>query len=213
MLTFDKIRELERTERDMRKLQKLPDDLMEELKEYLRRKEGMKEKTSSEIRELENVKNTIRHFFEFRENKIIGMALDCVRTGMPPENLTKQEEKAFYEIVDNLKDHRERFFEELHKSPQTDAAAEEEKLEEIENEIEIKAEKEEHKEKTDIFMTTEKPKQYAYKVKKTLPTFVGTDMKNYEFRENEIIDLDTLPKPLNDLLLKEGVIEQIVKSD
>ena len=208
MLTFDKIRELERTERDMKKLQKLPEDLLEQIKEYLRRKEGMKEKTTSEILELENVKNTIRRFFEYRENKIIGMALDCVRTGMSTENLTKQEEKVFYEIVDLLKYHREKFFQELQKEASN--AAEEEKLEEIENALEIQAEKEEHKERIEI-IPEDKPKQHVYKVKKAIPAFVGPDMKTYEFQENDIIGLDILPKPLNDLLLKEGVIEKIDK--
>jgi len=53
----------------------------------------------------------------------------------------------------------------------------------------------------------EKEKRTAYKVVKTLPAFVGPDMKTYELKENDLIQLDSLPKPLNDLLLKEGVIE------
>jgi len=197
MLTFDKIRELERTERDSNKLQKLPDDLMTQLQEYLRRKEGLKEKTSSEILELENVKNTIRRFFEIRERKIAGMALDCIRTGLPPEHLTSAEEKTFYHIVDILKCHRSKFFEELQKEPNIAVEAKENAAEE-------------RKEKPIPSMTiVEKPKQYAYKINKTLPAFVGPDTKTYELRENETISLEALPKSLNDLLLKEGVIEKV----
>ena len=63
MLTFEKIRELERVERENKKLQKLPDDLLDQLSEYMQRKERIREKTSADIIELENVKNTIKRFF------------------------------------------------------------------------------------------------------------------------------------------------------
>ena len=44
-----------------------------------------------------------------------------------------------------------------------------------------------------------------YRVKKTLPTFVGPDMKTYSLKENDIINI---PPPLDELLLKEGIIEK-----
>ncbi|MBI3190188.1 hypothetical protein HYZ41_00640 [archaeon] len=103
MLTFEKIRELERVERESKKLQNLPNDLMDQLREYMHRKERIKEKTSVDILELENVKNTV-------------------------------------------------------------------------------------------------------KVKKSLPEFVGPDMKTYKLTENEVL---TLPIELEQLLLKEGVIEKV----
>ncbi|MEM7819652.1 MAG: hypothetical protein QXD48_02375 [Candidatus Aenigmatarchaeota archaeon] len=184
MLTFDKIRELERNERDSKKLQRLPDDIIEQLKDYLYRKEKIKEKTAADILELENVKNTIRRFFELRENKIMNAAIDTARTGMPPENMTREEENVFYNIVAILKDHREKFFEELQKEPKKD----------------IKEEKEIKKNNNE--------KRFVYVVKKTLPTFVGPDLKIYELKENDIIEIGAFPKPLNDLLIKEGIIEK-----
>ena len=201
MLTFDKIRELERNERDTKKLEKLPDDLKEQLREYLDRKENITEKTSAEILELENVKNTIRRFFDLRERKFANMALECVRTGLPPENLTKEEEKVFYDIVDLLKDYRERFFVELRKEKiiMCEQAGIPEKPTES-------AEKPVCEEKT---IDEQEPKQYAYKIKKHIPGFVGPDMKTYEFKEDQTIEIDALPKPLNDLLLKKGVIEKV----
>lgn len=199
MLTFDTIRELERNERDLKKLQKLPDDLMEQLKEYLRRKEGKKEKTSAELLELENVKNTVRRFFEIREKKLTEMTLDCVKTGLPPENLTKEEEKTFYHIVDLLKGYREKFFEELQKDV----------LEKSAGMAKGELTKEEKEKPSVASEENKKEKQYMYKIKKTVPAFIGPDMKTYEFKEEQTIGLDELPKPLNDLLLKEGVIEKI----
>ena len=39
MLTFEKIREIEREEKANKQLQKLPEDIIELLKDYLRKKE------------------------------------------------------------------------------------------------------------------------------------------------------------------------------
>lgn len=169
MLTFEKIRELERNERTAKKLQKLPEDIMDQLRDYLHRKEKLKDKTSADIIELENVRNTLKRFFELREQKLVSATLDTARTGLPPDGMTKDEERAFYGFVDMVKKFRENFFEELRKEP---VAA----------------------------------KQTVYKVKKSLPEFVGPDLKTYRLNENETV---TLPKELEELLLKEGVIEKV----
>jgi len=76
MLTFDKIRDLERVERQSKKLQKMPEDIPAQLKDYLKRKEKITEKSSTEINELENIKTTIKRFFELREGKIVSAVLD-----------------------------------------------------------------------------------------------------------------------------------------
>lgn len=180
MLTFEMIRELERQERANKKLQRLPGNLVEELRDYIKRKEKTAEKTSADIRELENVKNTVRRFLELREDKIAAMALSAARTGLPPSNLTKEEEKAFYSIADALKSHREYFFAELGKS-------------------QAEEKKEEHTEQ-------HKEQRVLYRVKKEIQEFVGPDMKTYRLVRGEVV---SLPKALNDLLLKEGVIEEI----
>src|SRR3989338_5864839 len=167
MLTFDKIRDMERLEKQSKKLQKAPEDVVAQLREYIKRKERG-EKTSSDITELENIKATIKRLFELREGKILSAVLDTVRTGLPPENMSQQEESLFYRMTDELKKYREEFFSELGKE-----------------------------EKTSIPM---------YHVRKTLPTFVGPDMKTYALKENDVV---SIPSPLDELLLKEGVIEKI----
>ena len=166
MLTFDKIRDIERAEKESKKPQKLPENFLSDLRDYLKKKEQLK--SSADIHELENVRNIIRRFFESREKKLLEGALYTVRTGLQPENLTKEEQDLFYFLTDRIKNFRENFFSEI-----------------------------------------QKDKKLAYKVMKALPAFVGPDMKTYELKENEIISTDFLPKPLNDLLLKEGVIEQV----
>lgn len=166
MLTFDKIRDMERLEKQGKKLQKVPEDVVAQLREYIKRKEKG-EKTSSDIIELENIKATIKRLFELREGKILSAVLDTVRTGLPSENMSKQEEAVFYRLTEELKKFREDFFSELGKE---------------ENQA--------------------KP---MYRVKKTLPAFVGPDMKTYALKENDVINV---PAPLDEFLLKEGVIEK-----
>ena len=173
MLTFEKIREAERNEREAKTLQKLPENFIEDLKDYLRKKERT-EKTSSTIRALENVKNTIKSIFELREKKIMDLLLYTARTGNPIEGLEKGEEKIFFAIYDIFKSYREEFFSELQKEPQVP-----------------------------------KESKVYYRVKKSTPAVIGPDMKTYELHENEILDEEHLPKPLNELLLKNGVIEKI----
>ncbi len=178
MLTFEMIRELERQEKANKKLQKLPDNLLDELRDYIKRKEGMPEKSSADILELENVKTTLKRFFELREGKIMDTALTSARTGLPPEHLTKDEQPVFYSIVDSIKAHRELFFSEINKDPRLKAPEKQEQIKE----------------------------RIIYRVKKEMQEFVGPDMKTYHLVRGEIVNL---PKPLNDLLLKEGVIEEI----
>lgn len=178
MLTFEKIRDIERAERENKEMQQLPQNFIEELKEYTQ----LKSKTP-DSNELKNARETIKRIFEAREKKLLDLALYSVKTGLPPENLTKEEESAFGRLVEILKEKRQVFFEELKKESGLH--------------IEEKA--------------AQQCKEFAFKVKKSLQPFVGPDLKIYELKENEIIDSMKLPKPLNDLLLKEGVLEQIEK--
>jgi hypothetical protein len=168
MLTFEKIRELERKEKEDQKLQKLPEDFIIELSDYLKKKEGI-----TDQREMKNISSTVERLFELRENKIFDLVLYNVRTGMPVENLTKQEEGLFKILVVELKKFRQRSMEKDFK-------------EEVKN----------------------NPRD-LYRVTKSIPEIVGPDLKEYKLSENEIIDISSLPKELNELLLKKGVIEKV----
>ena len=175
MLTFQKIREVQREEKDTTDLQDLPDTFFKDVKDYLKRKENVEDKTDSEQREIDNIKNTIKNIIELREKKLINSTLYAVRTGMPPENMTPSEKKTYEIIKKALKELRKDFFEKV------------ERGEEI-----TQKETPEPKEKKD-----------KYIVKKEVPPFVGPDLKEYNLKKGKRVDL---PKPLNDLLLKKGVI-------
>jgi len=190
MITFEKIREFERAERESNQLEKLPDNIMQELGEYLKRKESIEKKTEFDIHEIENAKNTIKRLLELRERKIMNLAIYSARTGLPVENLTKNEEELFNKVVEALKRFREKFYEDLENPKPLEEYEESEKKQE-------KIEKETNESKI------------KYKVVKELPNFVGPDGKEYSFHKGDILDENDIPKPLNDLLLKKGVIEKM----
>ncbi|MBI4014878.1 MAG: DNA replication complex GINS family protein [Candidatus Aenigmarchaeota archaeon] len=172
MLTFEAIRDMERGEAEGKTLQKLPENFMEEVRQYLALKESNPEKNSADIHEIENAKRSVKSLFEKRERKLVEQALYTVKTGMPTENLTQDEERLYLYIVEEVKKHRERFF-----SSKTVEPAPE--------------------------------KMNAYRVRSTIPRFVGPDMKTYELKEFQVLQEGELPKPLNDLLLKKNLLEVI----
>jgi len=214
MLTFEVIRELERNEKSNRKLQKLPENIVDEIAKYLAKKESMAEKTSSDIAEMENVKSAIKRFYELREKKITEYALDTVRTGMPPQNMLPFEEHTFWQMVDLLKGQREMYFTALSKPiTEGEEPASEQQISEkpiITDRIKESVHPEEKIQQiveaaTNPFVAVQK----TYKIMKTLPPFVGLDLQIYELKEGDVREI---PKPLNELLLKEGVIEEYIES-
>ncbi|MBI5332675.1 MAG: DNA replication complex GINS family protein [Candidatus Aenigmarchaeota archaeon] len=165
MLTFEAIRNVERDERENKKLQKLPDNFFDTVRDYLKKKEEMKDKSSLDALEIENAKNTVKRLLDMREKKVIEIAIMSSRTGLAAENLTDEEKRLFEQAVTSLKDFRDNIYAQMKKEPA----------------------------------------ETVYKVKKSMPDFVGPDMKNYSIRENDVI---SLPKDLADLLIKENIIEK-----
>jgi len=121
MLTFESIRELERAERDAKKLQRLPDNFMAELREYM----AMKEKLGADgdVLELHSAKGTVARLLEMRERKIIDGALITARTGLPPESLSPSETELFWIIVERLKAFRNDFFGQIGQAKKSEPAA------------------------------------------------------------------------------------------
>ena len=165
MLTFEAIRDIERSERENKKIQKIPENFFDLAKDYMEKKEKIKDKSSLDILEIENAKNTIKRLIDLREKKTIEAAIVASRTGIMPENLIEIEKKLFQKTIDNLKDFRENVSDQMKK----------------------------------------KSSEIVYKVKKSIPDFIGPDMKVYSLRENDLV---SLPRDLADLLIKENIIEK-----
>ena len=168
MLTFESIRDVERGERDSKRLQRLPENWHEDLRDYVASKESRADKTPEDMLEIQNVKSIINRLLDLREKKVIDQALITVRTGAPPENLMSVEEKLFWEAVESLKSFRGEF---LPTRPSPKAKVEEKK----------------------------------YKITKSLPAFLGPDMKTYSLKAGEVL---ALPEPLIEVLKKQGAVEE-----
>jgi len=192
VLTFEKIRDIHRAEKESRKLEKLPDNIMKEAADYIERKQHIKEKTSTDVYELENIKNIIKDLFEIRERKILNLALYSVRTGLPVENLTKEEEKLFYSLVNILKTFREEFLDKLG-NPVAMVRMESNGDISKKNGSNDKSEK-------------QKTKKRQIRVVQDIPEFVGTDLKSYSLKKNDIISLD---EKIENLLIKRGLAKVV----
>lgn len=116
MLTFEELRDYERKEREERKLQKLPENFLTELKALYAQKKKSKDTSPSNAILFENVKRSIMRLFEARERKLIEHALFSARTGIEIENLLEEEKMLFENIKLQIEKFRKKFFDELEKA-------------------------------------------------------------------------------------------------
>ena len=110
-ITYEYIRKIQRDEQQQEtKLVKLPPDFYEKVLNYIEQKKKMakKKRDQSSEKEVENVKRVLEEIYNRRETKILQQAIFASRTGIPIQNLTKEEEKFFRQIVDLMKFQREK---------------------------------------------------------------------------------------------------------
>lgn len=93
LLTFTYLRDLQKKERDSRKLEKLHPEFYTSVSEYVARKNG--DAGSGANSELESAMPVIKYILERREQKIIEAAILSVRSGIKPENILPAEEAFF----------------------------------------------------------------------------------------------------------------------
>lgn len=172
-ISFEKLRELQIAEKESRKLQQLPDNILDEIREYLSRKKAKKDKTNDDIIEVKNVKNVIKSIFEKREHKIVELALLAARTDMPAENLLKEEEQLFYSIVGILKNFSNRFSQSLEEIQKKKENA-------IKSEKEVKVDK-------------------RIRIREDLPPFVDKDLKVYSLKKDDVV---IVPDDIKNILVK-----------
>ncbi|MBS3054615.1 MAG: DNA replication complex GINS family protein [Candidatus Aenigmarchaeota archaeon] len=209
MLTFEAIRDLERGEAESKTLQKLPLTFLDELREYMARKENMNDKTSADLHEIENVKRSIRRLLELREKKLVEQALYTVRTGYPAENVAAAEERLYHFLVEEIKNYRESFFR-LLSSPMDSAPVMAEEPKPIEAVKEPLPEPLKAQEIQEPAPAPAVEARARYRVTRAMPRFVGPDMNVYELKESQTVEEGQIPKPLNDLLLKKGLLEVVL---
>ncbi len=104
-ITFELIRQIQREEKNSPKLTKLPPNFFENVARYLEKKRKMV-RTAREELEVRNIERMVEDIFSRRERKILNFAFVYLKTKIPPENLTEEEEKFFEKLVELLEKRR-----------------------------------------------------------------------------------------------------------
>jgi DNA replication initiation complex subunit (GINS family) len=108
MITYETLRKILQEENDNKiKLSMLPERFLQEVREYLDKKEEMA-KEKGDKWELQTAKQRFGGVMELRERKIMNLTLSFVRTGAAPENMLPEENELFESIVKRIKDFHER---------------------------------------------------------------------------------------------------------
>ncbi len=204
IITYETLYDILRNEKNKAEIQKLPDNYLKDLINYLNKKQEILESqekkksifTSTEVqktrKQIESIQKIMRELYERRETKIIQSALISSRTCIKSEETTSMllEEQEFYKnIIKNLDHYRENILYRL-SAGQTPA---------------IKIDTSKPKD----LKTNEEPIKTALKLKMLcdIPKFVGMDMENYgPFNNNQIIEI---PNKTANLLIKQKKAEEI----
>jgi len=109
-ISFEFLRNVQRQEYAETKLTGLPPNFYNKSMNYLdQKREILKKKPDMRTSlEINNIQRLLEDIFNRRETKITNHAIITGRTGIPPQNLTEEEESFFNQIVNLLKSRREK---------------------------------------------------------------------------------------------------------
>jgi len=189
-INYKNLRRIQQLEKNSPLPTKIDSNFYQNLSSYLKTLEKMAEKEENQQKiklikeELQNTKKIADNIYELREKKIVQAALSTVRGGKPDlKNLIEPEKKLFDTLVDQIIASRKTIFEKKSE--------------------EIKEDKVKPKEETEEKITNDNP---IVRVIKDIPEFVGTDMKTYSLRKEDVLSIS---KEMSEPLSKRGVVKQI----
>jgi len=202
--SYAKLRSLENMERQSPELTNIGNDFYKEvfiyMKELEKRFEEERNRNPSSKKillisdELRNTKRIWKSIFERREKKIVQAALSAARGGDHTPKFMTQQEKIFYEnLLKILHENRNAIFERG----------------EMQRENEEKNEKQEfhagsHEPAKDKEIKSNDDK--IIRILKDVPPFVGSDMKNYSLKKEDVI---SMPKETAEILINRKAAEEI----
>ena len=189
-INYKVLRKIQQQEKNLPLLTKIDRNFYQKFLEYLKNLQRIAEKEDDANKlklfddEIQNTKKIAFNIYELREKKIIQAALSKVRGGKPDlKNLLEIEKRLYDSLVKQIIVSREEILEQkLEKKTDVKSAPE--------------TGKKEKKSKTNAIV----------RVTQDTPEFVGTNMKTYSLRKDDVL---TLPKEMSEPLLKRGVVEQI----
>ena len=189
-INYKTLRKIQQQEKTSPLLTKIDRNFYQKFSEYLKNLQRIAEKEDDANKlklfddEIQNTKKIAFNIYELREKKIIQAALSKVRGGKPDlKNLLEIEKRLYDSLVKQIIVSREEILEQkLEKKTDVKSAPE--------------TGKKERKSNTNAIV----------RVTQDTPEFVGTNMKTYSLRKDDVL---TLPKEMSDPLLKRGVVKQI----
>jgi DNA replication initiation complex subunit (GINS family) len=204
IITYETLYDLLRREKNRSEIQELPEDYLNNLINYLRKKKEILESqekkksifTTVEVqktrRQIESIQKIIKELYERRESKIIKSSLISSRTHIDTEeknNMLPEEEELYQELTGKLNYFRENV---LYQLSNGDAPK-----------IILKNPKPKDLKKP------EKPNKTAKKIRLLcdMPKFLGTDLETYgPYKENSTTEM---PDEVANLLIKQQRAEEI----
>ncbi|OYT29535.1 hypothetical protein B6U98_02055 [Thermoplasmatales archaeon ex4572_165] len=192
------LRKIQQGEKSSPLLSKIDDHFFEDASSYcslLRKRLNTEKKPSRNLilsEQTQNVEKIIRNIYELREKKIMLAAMSKARGGSPPEKqFLPGEKQLFNSIYSLLIDTRNTLFDYNEtKNPTSEKVPlKNQNNSEITNKVEPQINKDNHT---------------VIRILENIPTFIGTDTKQYDLKKNDIV---SIPDTLASMLIKKHVAE------
>lgn len=213
MATFSyaQLRNLERQERQSPELMNVGNDFYEGARRHIRELEERLEEEQAEnpsskkvlliSDELRNTRRIWESIFERREKKVVQAALSAARSGShPPKHLTSQEKEFYHQLVTILEENRRVILEGKQEAPPK--AVDEDRAQPPEHRDSTS----ESKKQTPEEDRPPEPEKVVLRILKAVPPFVGSDMKKYSLKEEDVV---TMPRDMADILIEREAAEKI----
>jgi DNA replication initiation complex subunit (GINS family) len=190
-INYKKLRKIQQLEKTSSSLTKINNDFYFKLSDYLKNLEKITKAENDPNRkklfydEIENTKKIALNIYELREKKLVQSALSKVRGGNPDiKNVINLEKKLFETLSQQINNFRKNI------------------LEKQSNQVE---DSKVLRDKLNKNMRTDNKKTIV-RVLENIPEFIGTDMKTYRLRKNDVI---TVSNEMFAPLDKRGVVKEI----
>ncbi|MDD4353227.1 MAG: hypothetical protein PHN56_02085 [Candidatus Nanoarchaeia archaeon] len=209
LITYQKIREIQRDERSNTTLAKLPENILEMIQSYLNEKKNFLEKNSDEQNlfsmdkfsraeyEFKNTKISIQNVFDTRHKKIIEKAYQVSKNNMKMKDTTNMlyfEKRIFLQLIDIFDNYNQNCILALitNKKPIFEFSSQKEE----EQSLKI----------DEDFLNKENDKKLI-KIINNVPSFIWED--NSKFGPFKPEDMVFLPQKISELLVKQKMAQEV----
>ncbi|MDD2678737.1 MAG: hypothetical protein PHT91_03405 [Candidatus Nanoarchaeia archaeon] len=209
LITYQKIREIQRDERSNTALVKLPENVLEVMQNYLNEKKGFLEKNSDEKNlfsvdkfsraeyELKNAKIAIQNIFDTRHKKIIEKAFQVSKNNMKIKDTTNMiyfEKRIFLQLIEIFDNYNQNCINAIisHRKPIFDVSCKEDEGQPLKIDEDI--------------LNKEKDKKLI-KIINPVPSFIWED--NSKFGPFNPEDMVFLPEKISELLIRQKMAQEV----